>query len=129
MFGINNATGPVPSGLKTPAGGGVWGHTLVQNGSGVIGSVDPSLPTAAGVTGIGNPLAGQFLGNVTITGTLTVDVDVVLAGADFAEDFAVETSDAIEPGTVMVLGENGVLRPCATKPMIGKSSESFPAAR
>jgi hypothetical protein len=111
VFGINNAPGPIPGGLSYPAGGGVWGHTKVQNGSGVIGSVDPNLTQAAGVTGIGNPLAGQFLGNVTITGTLTVDVDVVLAGAaDFAEDFAVETSDAIEPGTVMVLGETA-LRP------------------
>ena len=53
VFGINNATGPVPSGLKTPAGGGVWGHTLVSGGTGVIGSTDPKI-TATGVLGIGN---------------------------------------------------------------------------
>ena len=114
VFGINNATGPIPGGLSHPAGGGVWGHTQVQNGSGVIGSVDPNLTQAAGVTGIGNPLAGQFFGNVTITGTLSVQVDIVLTGADFAEDFAVEMGDAIDPGTVMVLDDEGALRPCET---------------
>jgi hypothetical protein len=114
VFGINNATGPIPGGLSHPAGGGVWGHTQVQNGSGVIGSVDPNLTQAAGVTGIGNPLAGQFFGNVTITGTLSVKVDIVLTGADFAEDFAVEMGDAIDPGTVMVLDDKGALRPCET---------------
>jgi hypothetical protein len=112
VFGINNAVTGIPSGLTHPAGAGVWGHTKVSNGSGVIGSVEPNVPQAAGVTGIGNPLAGQFFGNVTISGTLTVAVDVILTGAgDFAEDFAVETSDAVEPGTVMVLGENGALQP------------------
>jgi hypothetical protein len=35
-----------------------------------------------------------------------------LKGADFAEDFQVEASESVEPGTVMVLDENGVLRPC-----------------
>lgn len=34
-----------------------------------------------------------------------------MPASDFAEDFQVEASDTVEPGTVMVLDENGVLRP------------------
>jgi hypothetical protein len=105
VFGINNAPGPVPSGLTYPAGGGVWGHTKVQNGSGVIGSVDPNLTQAAGVTGIGNPLAGQFFGNVVVTG------DITPSGSDFAEDFDIHGSDQVEPGTVMVIDDTGGLTP------------------
>ena len=36
--------------------------------------------------------------------------DIVLANADCAEDFDIETSAEVEPGTVMVLGEEGALR-------------------
>ena len=45
-----------------------------------------------------------------MNGTLNVSVDIVMTASDFAEDFTVEASDAIEPGTVMVLDENGALR-------------------
>jgi hypothetical protein len=53
----------------------------------------------------------QVNGDHHCTGTITVDKDVQLTGADFAEDFQVEASESIEPGMVMVLDENGVLRP------------------
>jgi hypothetical protein len=56
--------------------------------------------------------AGYFDGDVTVTRNLTVNIDIVLAGGDFAEDFTVGTIECVEPGTVMVLDENGVLRPC-----------------
>jgi hypothetical protein len=36
--------------------------------------------------------------------------DVIMPASDFAEDFAVEASEAIEPGAVVVLDGNGVLR-------------------
>jgi hypothetical protein len=73
IFGLNDARGAVPAGLNRPAGGGVWGHTKVEAGSGVIGSVEPGLgETTAGVTGIGRT-AGRFLGNVEIVGTLLVN--------------------------------------------------------
>ena len=64
VFGINNAPGPIPSGLKTPAGGGVWGHTLVSGGTGVIGSTDPKI-TATGVLGIGNGTGAGVNGTST----------------------------------------------------------------
>jgi hypothetical protein len=38
-----------------------------------------------------------------------VDADIVLSNADCAEHFDVVHADSIEPGTVMVLGEEGVL--------------------
>jgi hypothetical protein len=96
IFGLNDATGTVPDGLNRPAGAGVWGHTHVEKGSGVVGSIDGSLTQAAGVTGIGR-IAGQFFGDVIVTG------DVKLTGGDLAENFEVADAGAVEPGTVMVL--------------------------
>lgn len=52
--------------------------------------------------------AGFFVGNVHITGNLVTNGDVVLQNADCAEDFDIATGLA-EPGTVMVLGEEGAL--------------------
>jgi hypothetical protein len=47
-------------------------------------------------------LDGQT-GNISITG------DVLLTGADCAEDFGIAEAHAVEPGTVMVIGEEGRL--------------------
>ena len=94
-------------------GQGVYGSSTSQ--AGVVGesqSFDGVYgvshnPNAAGVSGHNpNGLAGYFEGNVTVTG------DIVLAnGADCAEDFSIGTEKSVEPGTVMVLGENGALFP------------------
>jgi hypothetical protein len=102
VFGINQAGGFVPDGLNRPAGNGVWGHTNVEKGSGVVGSADASLTNAAGLTGIGK-IAGQFFGDVHVTG------DVSLTGGDCAERFDVVGVDKIEPGTVMVIETGGAL--------------------
>ncbi|MFF4550783.1 hypothetical protein [Streptomyces sp. NPDC001435] len=60
--------------------------------------------------------AGFFVGNVHITRNLEVEGDVTLANvADFAEDFDVDGSDGVEPGTVMVLSDDETLRP-SSKP-------------
>jgi hypothetical protein len=109
---------------------GVWGESK-GNHAGVLGksttwtgvvgeSVDQS-----GVTGIsqnfvgvwaetktadhpalvakGVRTAGVFQGDVEVTG------DIRLTNADCAEDFDVADAAAVEPGTVMVLGEEGAL--------------------
>jgi hypothetical protein len=55
--------------------------------------------------------AGYFQGNVTVTGTLNVGVDVILEGADCAEEFDLQAVLDLDPGTVMVLDENGALEP------------------
>lgn len=56
--------------------------------------------------------AGFFVGNVWITGELGVGGDIMLANADCAEDFDVVGAALAEPGTVMVVGADGLLAPC-----------------
>ena len=41
IFGINTATGPATNAVNAIAGCGVWGHTNVAGGTGVVGSTDP----------------------------------------------------------------------------------------
>jgi hypothetical protein len=50
---------------------------------------------SAAIAGYGPPggLAGYFDGSVKVTG------DIFMPAADFAEDFTVQASDVIEPGT------------------------------
>jgi len=54
---------------------------------------------------MGNHTAGRFEGDVEVTG------DIRLTNADCAEDFNIGTVTSVEPGTVMVLGEEGALFP------------------
>jgi hypothetical protein len=56
-----------------------------------------------GVHGKGPRLAGYFEGDVEVTG------DIRLLNADCAEDFDICETERIEPGSVMVLGEEGKL--------------------
>jgi hypothetical protein len=58
-----------------------------------------------GVHGSGGKGAGFFEGNVTVTG------DVMLTGADCAEEFNTASAAEIEPGTVMVLDQADTLQP------------------
>jgi hypothetical protein len=69
-----------------------------------------------GVYGKGPQNAGFFEGNVTVTGqingsptTKITCFDVSLIGGDCAEDFDIAHADRVEPGTVMALGEGGIL--------------------
>jgi hypothetical protein len=55
--------------------------------------------------------AGFFDGHVWVSGNLSVGTDVILTGADCAEDF--DLAEAAEPGTVMVLSDEGTVRPSA----------------
>jgi hypothetical protein len=50
-------------------------------------------------------------GTVEVAGSLNVAGDITMPASDFAEDFQVAASDAVEPGTVMALDESGALRP------------------
>ncbi|PWU00168.1 MAG: hypothetical protein C5B51_25855 [Terriglobia bacterium] len=47
---------------------------------------------------------------ITADGNIRVTGDVILQGADCAEDFDVEDPESLEPGSVMVIGEDGCLR-------------------
>ena len=81
------------------------GHSLAS--AGVSGLALNPNGTGAGVFGEskGKGPAGFFRGDVLVTG------DIKLTdGADCAEDFDISSAEQIEPGTVMVLNQEGVLQ-------------------
>lgn len=101
---------------------GVWGTS--KQGAGVEGASE----TGDGVNGTGKngvsafgshtgiyakaPVnAGYFEGNIHVTGNITTAGDLQLFNADCAEDFDIADAGSAEPGTVMVLGEDGSLYP------------------
>jgi hypothetical protein len=89
------------SGKSPPHGAGVWGDT--EGGIGVYGSCKT-----------GN--AGQFDGNVSVTGDVSVSgqitaADVLLSGADCAEEF--DAVEGLDQGMVAVFDDEGRLGPCA----------------
>jgi hypothetical protein len=103
IFGMNTSPGPAHEGLNRPAGSGVWGHSMVQNGAGVVGSVDATLSDAIGIVGIGT-IAAKFFGDVEVTG------DIKLNGSDLAERFTVHAAQTVEPGTVLIIDDDGQVR-------------------
>lgn len=92
---------------------GVFGAS--ENGAGVMGYASRPGADVFGVAAFGgllasavtNPLAGKFAGNVQVDG------DIFLPGADCAEHFDVADADTLEPGTVMVINNNGILEQSA----------------
>ncbi|MBV9672553.1 MAG: hypothetical protein JO076_06980 [Verrucomicrobia bacterium] len=72
---------------------------LAPDGNAVAGISD----NGTGVYGKGGAWAGYF------DGKLGVKEDIILTNADCAEDFDVVVAERIEPGSVMVLGEEGLL--------------------
>lgn len=82
-----------------PNGGAVFG-TNDAGGFGVIGLSESGI----GVFGKGSVLAARFEGDVEVTG------DIRLANADCAEHFELAGGQRVDPGTVMVLGDQGALR-------------------
>jgi hypothetical protein len=110
---LDTGTGVYGGGAGVP--GGV--------GAGCIG-VRGETFTGVGVQGqsFGAGLAGKFVGNVEVTGSLNVDHDIRLTGdlflsntgKDLAEQFEVDATAKCEPGMLMAIGENGALVPCAS---------------
>jgi hypothetical protein len=106
VLGQNTGAGVGVSGSGT-SGTGISGTSV--SGAGVSGSST----SGAGVSGTsttGN--AGEFTGNVTVSGNLTVNGDVELLNQDCAEDFEIAESGR-DPGTVVVLDDAGVLKCCS----------------
>jgi len=58
-----------------------------------------------GLVAFSHGTAAIFQGDIEVTG------DIRLTNADCAEDFTIGVDAAVEPGTVMVLGEEGALFP------------------
>ena len=84
---------------ESQASDGVQGRTSSNAHSGVAGIA----PSGIGVFGSGR-IAGLFQGDVEVTG------DIRLTNADCAEDFDIAGIEKIEPGTVMVLNQEGTLQ-------------------
>lgn len=107
---------------------GVYGSSASSNGvegdswsaahAGVAGKNNAGGP---GVWGSSTGNAGQFEGNVLVTGTLTitgdiasvntihVNTDVIFTGGDCAEQFDTAGGRQLEPGTVVVIDQEGTL--------------------
>lgn len=107
---------------------GVYGETQGEGGTGACGILGDGKDRAIGVKGVataefmagvagyhlsgtgpavyGNGItAGHFEGNVVVTG------DIQLPNADCAEEFDIAAGvSAIDPGTVMVIDDDGALR-------------------
>lgn len=92
-FGISGTGGNV----------GVYAHNSTLNPTGTGGTQNDAYLAAPG-------FAGDFHGNVNVLGNVTVSGDVVLTGADCAEEFDTAETVNIEPGTVMVIDQDGTLR-------------------
>jgi hypothetical protein len=105
VTGINTSSGNGVYGKGT-AGDGVHGESSGGNVSAVAG-----IHTAGGkgIYGSSSGNAGWFDGNVQINGKLTVTQDIILSGADCAEQFNSSTGLLVEPGTLVVIDENGAL--------------------
>ena len=105
-------------GINTGGGSGLFGTSV--SGNAIAGtSQTGNAAFFVGVNGVyakGSANAGifdghvQHNGNVTTTGTHTVHGDIVLAGADCAEEFDVTEAAEMEPGTVVVMDQNGAMR-------------------
>jgi len=121
VHGVNGAG----NGITPKYGCGVRGES--DNGYGVYAGskgtdgvhADCASKTGSAVAGVnsagGNGIygsssgnAGQFDGNVAVTGNITA-TDVILTGADCAEEFDILRAGGIEPGSVVVFGDGGSL--------------------
>ena len=93
--GVYGETAGVENG---PAG--VWGE---HKGGGI--GVKAVSNTGVGLVAFSHGTAAIFQGDVEVTG------DIRLTNADCAEDFTIGLDVSAEPGTVMVLGDEGALFP------------------
>lgn len=95
VCGVHLSNGPGVLGFATGTGAGVVAVSAKSYGL-----------FAEGATG-----AARFDGDVTVNGNITSN-DLLLAGGDCAEQFDSAAAEALEPGTVVVIGNDGALRAC-----------------
>ncbi len=101
IVGIHSANGNGVYGDSTQ-GDGITGVGRANGRSAVVGIHNAN---GNGIYGrSANGFAGWFDGKVMITD------DVILRNADCAEEFDVAETEQVEPGTVMVIDQKGVLR-------------------
>lgn len=114
----------------TAGGRGVFGNSTGTSGIGVLGQADTT--NGRGVVGISNSgigvhgqggfLAGNFEGDVRVHGKIFGEGDIscetnifckgdMILSGDCAERFATVGGEQLEPGTVVVIEDSGLLRP------------------
>ena len=101
VWGTSTNSEGVHAETKSPVTAAIAAYNLNPNGTGA--AIYAKKDGDAGV-------AGFFEGSVWVSKTLTVGVDIVLANADCAEDFDIVCVEQVEPGTVMVIDQDGALR-------------------
>lgn len=116
VFGKSNKTG-VAGQTASDVDAGVNGRND-GNGFGVFGEsfggpgVEGHSTNGTGVSGFSeHGLAGRFQGDVEVTGNLNMSSqtsDITLG--DVAEGFSTQDEEIIEPGTVVVLNQDGLVR-------------------
>jgi hypothetical protein len=121
LFGVSDHGPGVVGESRDPNQAAVWGRGTAWQGvlgtsadqAGVVGTSEKFVAVwcethtdqHAALFAKGPRLAGYFEGDVVVTG------DLVLSGADYAE--ALDAVDAdVAPGTVVVVGDDGRVRPC-----------------
>lgn len=84
---------PLPGGIgkKIGNGGAIYGEATYGHAGYFAGRV-------------------KVVGDFEVTGNITGDADIILAGQDCAEHFETAEHEAVEPGMVMVLGDEGALQ-------------------
>ncbi len=87
---------------------GNLGNGLVFRVDNVLGSMERMRINANGNVGIGTSTPEEAL---HVAGNIAVNGDIRLLNADCAEDFDICETEAVEAGTVMVLGDDGALYP------------------
>jgi hypothetical protein len=102
VWGNNAGSGMGVKGTST-GGDGVLGYCSADGHAGVSAVNDGKGMNSYGIWAAGTP-AGHFEGDVEVTG------DVKLINQDCAEDFDISSTEQIEPGTVMVIDQEGTLR-------------------
>jgi hypothetical protein len=132
VYGESNQQG-VNGHATTETGTGVYGDA-VGNGFGIRGESEKGTAVSGesygsddnaigvhgdgvvGVYGTGSRLAAKFEGNVEISGIVNmkgINSDIILTNQDCAEDFDTSADHEIEPGSVMVIDNEGRLKPCS----------------
>jgi hypothetical protein len=69
-----------------------------------------SIMIGSGNVGIGTPKDSDPSAKLEVNGDVRVAGDIFLMNADCAEDFDISEAEKVEPGTVMVINQEGMLQ-------------------
>jgi hypothetical protein len=118
VYGSSSGDGTLGLPFELPYSG-VYGLHTGKTGPGVLGVGTGGVGVQAtsfeniGLYATGAKGAASFAGDVTVTGKVTVSVDLILTGGqDCAEHFDIAGPRELEPGTVVVIGDGGALGEC-----------------